>query len=90
MVAAPRAYEDVDADAVDALLVPGGHAPRMRTMLEAPAARELVRAAFADGKPVGALCHGVLLLARSDSRYGFRCDGTGRSAWDDDAHLIGL
>ena len=62
---APLRYEDVDPASVDALVVPGGHAPGMKTMLESPAAQALVREIFAAGKPVGAVCHGVLLLART-------------------------
>lgn len=61
----PLAYEDVDPDAVTGLLVPGGHARGMRTMLESSAAREIVHAAFAADKTVAAVCHGVLLLART-------------------------
>jgi putative intracellular protease/amidase len=67
----PLPYSDVDVARLTALLIPGGHAPGMRTMLESPAAQEIVRAAFAAGRPVGALCHGVLLLARTtDARTG--------------------
>jgi putative intracellular protease/amidase len=69
----PLSYEDVDPAGVDALLIPGGHAPGMRTMLESPAAQEIALAAFTAGKPVGAVCHGVLLLARTID------PGTGRS-----------
>ena len=69
----PLRYEDVDPAAVDALVVPGGHAPGMRTMLESPAAQAVVREAFRAEKPVGAVCHGVLLLARTKDRE------TGRS-----------
>ena len=69
----PLRYEDVDPASVDGLLVPGGHAPGMKTMLESPAAQALVREAFRIEKPVGAVCHGVLLLARSKD------PGTGRS-----------
>ena len=69
----PVGYEDVDPGSVDALVVPGGHAPGMKSMLESAAAQELVREAFRAEKPVGAVCHGVLLLARS------KYPSTGRS-----------
>jgi putative intracellular protease/amidase len=50
----------------DALLLPGGHRARgMRLYLESPVLQTLVTAFFAAGKPVGAICHGVLLAARS-------------------------
>jgi putative intracellular protease/amidase len=61
----PLAYADVQVDGVDALVIPGGHAPGMRTMLESPIAQDIARAVFTAGKPVGAVCHGVLLLART-------------------------
>jgi putative intracellular protease/amidase len=57
----------------DALLVPGGHAPGMRTLLDSQAAQRFVGDFFALERPVGAICHGVLLLARSVS------PATGRS-----------
>src|SRR5688500_9212727 len=62
---APQRYDDVDASSIDALIVPGGHAPGMRTMLESETAQKIVAQAFAAAKPVAAVCHGVLLLARS-------------------------
>lgn len=62
---APLAYDDVDPDAVGGLLIPGGHAPGMRSMLESPAAQNLVCSALSADRPVGAVCHGVLLLARA-------------------------
>lgn len=62
---APLAHGAVRDAAFDALLVPGGHAPGMRSLLESAPAQSLVAAFFAGERPVGAVCHGVLLLARS-------------------------
>jgi putative intracellular protease/amidase len=70
---APLAHDAARADDVDAVHVPGGHAPGMRSLLESRPAQELCAAMFARGKPVGAICHGVLLLARA------RAPETGRS-----------
>jgi putative intracellular protease/amidase len=53
-------------DAFDALLLPGGHAPGMRQYLGSPELRHVIRAFWATGKPVAAICHGVLPLARAD------------------------
>ena len=61
----PLAYADAGAVDFDALLLPGGHAPGMKEYLESPVLQSLVVATFANGKPVGAICHGVLLAARS-------------------------
>ena len=70
---APLRYADVDVSALDALLLPGGHAQGMREYLENAVLQRVV-AGFVDaGKPVAAICHGVVLAARSISTH------TGRS-----------
>lgn len=61
----PVRYDDIDASSVDALLLPGGHAPGMKVYLESLRLQALVAAQFAADKPVAAICHGVLLVARS-------------------------
>jgi putative intracellular protease/amidase len=51
---------------VDGLLLPGGHRARgMRAYLESPVLQEVVVDAFRRDLPVAAICHGVLLAARS-------------------------
>lgn len=52
-------------DAVDALLLPGGHAPGMREYLESTAVQSFVVRSFAAGRPVAAICHGTVVAARS-------------------------
>ena len=64
---APTPWVAVDADAFDALLLPGGHAKPMREYLESRILQRVVAAFFDAGKPVGAICHGVVLAARSVS-----------------------
>ena len=49
----------------DGLLLPGGHAPGMKEYLESECLQQLVVDFFRVEKPVGAICHGVLLAARS-------------------------
>ena len=61
---APLAYAQLRAGDFDALLLPGGHAPGMREYLESHVLQGLVTAMFAHDKPVGAICHGVVLVAR--------------------------
>lgn len=56
---------DFDFGDFDGLLLAGGHAPGMRQYLGCPGLQRRVAAFFLSGKPVGAICHGVLLLARS-------------------------
>jgi putative intracellular protease/amidase len=71
---APQPWDAIDASAYDALLLPGGHRARgMREYLESEALQNLVVRFFEEEKPVAAICHGVLLAARSISKR------TGRS-----------
>ncbi|MGE5450562.1 MAG: type 1 glutamine amidotransferase domain-containing protein [Acidobacteriota bacterium] len=64
------------AGAWDALVLPGGHAKGMRVYLESAVLQDLVARFFdqrdAQGRhrPVAAVCHGVLLAARSRSSNG--------------------
>jgi putative intracellular protease/amidase len=61
----PMAYAEVDPDQFEGLLIPGGHAPRMRSLLESGQAQRLALQFFNANKPVAAVCHGPLLLART-------------------------
>lgn len=61
----PIAYAQIAGQPFDALVLPGGHAPGMRAYLESPILQTLVGETFARGQVVGAICHGVLLAARS-------------------------
>ncbi|MFJ8634069.1 type 1 glutamine amidotransferase domain-containing protein [Streptomyces sp. NPDC093568] len=61
----PLAWEDVEPEAYDGLLLPGGHAPGMRQYLGSRVLQAKVGRFWATGRPVGAICHGVLVLARA-------------------------
>jgi putative intracellular protease/amidase len=64
----PVRWADVRVHDYDGLLLPGGHRARgMRAYLESPVLQQLVAAFFDADKPVGAICHGVVLAARSTS-----------------------
>jgi putative intracellular protease/amidase len=90
---APQRWDAVDATAFDALLLPGGHRARgMCDYLESDILRRHVAGFFEMKKPVAAICHGVLLAARSISPqtgrsvlYGYRTTALTwaleRSAW---------
>jgi putative intracellular protease/amidase len=72
--ATPLRYADLAVPDFDGLLLPGGHRARgMRRYLEDPDLQRFVGAFFDSGKPVAAICHGVVLAARS------RSPRTGRS-----------
>ena len=49
----------------DAIFLAGGHAPGMRQYLESTQVQRFVADCWADAKPVSAICHGVLVLART-------------------------
>jgi putative intracellular protease/amidase len=59
------AWASLDPAAYDGLLLPGGHAPGMRQYLGSAALREQVARFWVLGRPVAAICHGVLVLART-------------------------
>jgi putative intracellular protease/amidase len=62
----PKAWSDATLDDVDALLLPGGHRARgMRGYIDSDVLQRLVVEAFRRGMLVAAICHGVLLAARS-------------------------
>jgi putative intracellular protease/amidase len=61
----PIAYEAIDVTTFDALHLPGGHAPGMKPYLESTVLQARVAEFFASDKPVSAICHGPVLLART-------------------------
>ena len=67
----PRTWASCNVDDFDALFLAGGHAPGMRQYLGSAVVQELTAAFFATTKPIAAICHGVLVAARSH-----RDDGT--------------
>jgi putative intracellular protease/amidase len=67
----PERWAGLSAEAFDGLVLGGGHRARgMRAYLESEVLQNLVAAFFAADKPVGAICHGVLLAARSQGASG--------------------
>lgn len=62
---APVSWRTIDPLAFDALVLPGGHAPGMRQYLGSQELQRQVAAFFTSGRPVGAICHGVLVAARA-------------------------
>ena len=62
----PVIWSQASLDGMDALLLPGGHRARgMRSYVDSDILHQLVVNAFARGVIVAAICHGVLLAARS-------------------------
>ena len=63
--AAPLPWASLNMADYDGLILPGGHAPGMRQYLGSETLQEQVSGFWALDRPVGAICHGVLVLARS-------------------------
>jgi len=61
----PVSYADLGAEDFTGLFLPGGHDKGVREYLESETLQNLVVAFITSGKAVGAICHGVLLAARS-------------------------
>jgi len=62
---APQSWASIVAEEFDGLILPGGHAPGMRQYLASSVLQTRVAKFWATGRPVGAICHGVLVLART-------------------------
>lgn len=69
----PLKYSEVDENDFDAILLPGGHDKGAKEYLESETLQQLIVAFFKVQKPVAAICHGVVLAARSIDA------GTGKS-----------
>jgi putative intracellular protease/amidase len=61
----PISYPAIQPELFDALLLPGGDALSMHQYLDSLTLREKVLKFWQLGKLVGAICHGVLVLART-------------------------
>jgi putative intracellular protease/amidase len=62
---APLRWDQVDPLAFDALFLGGGHAAGMRPYLESELVQGMARAIWEADRPVAAICHGVIVLART-------------------------
>ncbi|MFJ5986998.1 type 1 glutamine amidotransferase domain-containing protein [Lentzea sp. NPDC092896] len=69
---APLAWGSVVPEEFDGLVLPGGHAPGMRQYLGSVELQKVVARFWALRRPVGAICHGVLVLARAGVLAGRR------------------
>ncbi|MBI4883648.1 MAG: DJ-1/PfpI family protein [Actinobacteria bacterium] len=66
----PVLWSTIDARDFDALVLPGGHAPGMRQYLGSTDLQRKVAEFAALDRPLGAICHGVLVLARARNADG--------------------
>ncbi|MFT6396671.1 MAG: protease I [Bradymonadia bacterium] len=75
MIASPAfaktiTYEEAEEIEFDGLILPGGHDKAVRPYLESEALQTLAAHFMAADKPVAAICHGVLILARAKQADG--------------------
>ncbi|RLD73599.1 MAG: hypothetical protein DRJ10_17650 [Bacteroidetes bacterium] len=61
----PISYDEIKESNFDALFLPGGHDKSVKEYLESEILHNSVVDFFTVNKPVGAICHGVVLAARS-------------------------
>ncbi|MEH6606756.1 MAG: type 1 glutamine amidotransferase domain-containing protein [Pseudomonadales bacterium] len=66
----PWDYKRAASEHIDGLILPGGHAPGMREYLESKIVQHIVTSAFERDIPIGAICHGVIVAARSKLKNG--------------------
>lgn len=64
-------FEQVQAEAYDALVIPGGRAPEYIRLNQQ--VLEITRHFFDTNKPVAAICHGLLVLAAADVLQAKNC-----------------
>ncbi|MFH8569971.1 type 1 glutamine amidotransferase domain-containing protein [Streptomyces sp. NPDC017993] len=75
-------WGELNPDAFDGLILPGGHAPGMRQYLGSAVLQQQVGAFWALDRPVGAICHGVLVAARTRTASGAPCAAAQAEAGD--------
>lgn len=61
----PIRYAEINVDEFDVVSLTGGHAPGMKQYLESTTLQAKMVEFFRQGKVVGAICHGTLVLARA-------------------------
>ena len=66
----PICWDQIDISTIDGLILPGGHAPGMRQYLGNKDLHQIIADFWQTKKPVGAICHGVITLARATNSDG--------------------
>lgn len=72
-ITSDAASRDIDVNAYDGIIIPGGYAPDL--MRRHPATVSLVRESFEQGKVVAAICHAGWMLASADILRGRKVTG---------------
>jgi putative intracellular protease/amidase len=66
----PITYDEAARGAFEALVLPGGHDKSVKPYLESNVLQRIAADFMSADKPVGAICHGVLILARAKGAHG--------------------
>jgi putative intracellular protease/amidase len=66
----PITYDEAARGAFEALVLPGGHDKSVKPYLESNVLQRIAGDFMSADKPVGAICHGVLILARAKGAHG--------------------
>ncbi len=61
----PIKYDEINEQDYDSIYLPGGHDKGVKEYLESEILQNVIPLFFKNNKTVGAICHGVILLARS-------------------------
>lgn len=61
----PLAYEEIEVEPLQGMIFPGGHGEGIKSMLESDILHQKIVQCFNQNKIIGALCTGVLTVARS-------------------------
>ncbi len=62
----PIAYKEINENDFYSIFLPGGHDKGVKEYLESTVLQNIISLFFLNNKKVGAICHGVILLARSN------------------------
>ena len=66
----PIYWDEASGSTFDVLVLPGGHDKTVKPYLESSVVQQITANFMTAGKPVGAICHGVLVLARAKGANG--------------------
>lgn len=64
----PIKYDEIQESNFDSIYLPGGHDKGVKEYLESTILQKIIPLFFKNNKKVGAICHGVILLARSTDK----------------------
>lgn len=66
----PISWDEIDVNDYDGILLPGGHAKEVKTYLESDILYKKVLDFHQQKKMIAAICHGVVILARTKEKSG--------------------